>query len=91
VKRAVSFIFDFEDSVLRHARERGVDGVICGHIHSAAVREQDGIRYINCGDWVDSCTAVVEHASGEMELVRWGAGTTHAALPSSPSLQGGAP
>ncbi len=74
VKRAVSFIFDFESSVLRHAAERGVDGVICGHIHSAVIREQEGIAYINCGDWVDSCTAVVEHDSGEMELVYWGAG-----------------
>jgi UDP-2,3-diacylglucosamine pyrophosphatase LpxH len=72
VKRAMEFIFDFEDSVLRHARERGVDGVICGHIHAATIRDQDGIAYMNCGDWVDSCTAVVEHADGSMELVRWG-------------------
>lgn len=72
VKSAVSFIFDFEDSVLRHARERGVDGVICGHIHSAAIRDSGSIAYINCGDWVDSCTAIVEHQSGAMELVRWG-------------------
>jgi UDP-2,3-diacylglucosamine pyrophosphatase LpxH len=72
VKRAVSFIFDFEDSVLRHARERGVDGVICGHIHSATIRDNGGIVYINCGDWVDSCTAIIEHQSGAMELVRWG-------------------
>jgi UDP-2,3-diacylglucosamine pyrophosphatase LpxH len=72
VKRAVSFIFDFEDSVLRHAKERGVDGVICGHIHSATIRDQGGITYINCGDWVDSCTAIIEHESGSMELVRWG-------------------
>ncbi len=72
VKRAVSFIFDFEDSVLRHARERGMDGVICGHIHSATIRDHGGVTYINCGDWVDSCTAIVEHESGFMELVRWG-------------------
>lgn len=73
VKSAVSFIFDFEDSVLRHAKERGVDGVICGHIHSAVIRDQGGIAYINCGDWVDSCTAIIEHENGSMELVRWGA------------------
>jgi len=73
VKSAVSFIFDFEDSVLRHARERRVDGVICGHIHAAANRMQDGIVYLNCGDWVDSCTAIVEHADGRMELVHWSA------------------
>ena len=72
VKKAVSFIFDFEDSVLRHARERGVDGVICGHIHSAVIRDQGNITYLNCGDWVDSCTAIVEHENGRMELVRWG-------------------
>jgi UDP-2,3-diacylglucosamine pyrophosphatase LpxH len=71
VKTAVSFIFDFEDSVLRHARERGVDGVVCGHIHAAALREVDGITYMNCGDWVDSCTAIVEHRCGRMELLRW--------------------
>ena len=72
VKSAVSFIFDFEDSVLHHARERGVDGVVCGHIHAAALRNEEGITYINCGDWVDSCTAVVEHTCGRMELVHWG-------------------
>jgi UDP-2,3-diacylglucosamine pyrophosphatase LpxH len=71
VKSAVSFIFDFEDSVVRHARERGVAGVICGHIHAAAVRNVDGLTYINCGDWVDSCTAIVEHFDGRMELIAW--------------------
>lgn len=73
VKSAVSFIFDFEDSLLHHARERGVDGVICGHIHAAALREAQGITYVNCGDWVDSCTAILEHADGQLELVHWGA------------------
>lgn len=72
VKSAVSFIFDFEESVLRHARERGADGVICGHIHAAALRMSGATTYINCGDWVDSCTAVVEHIDGRMELVYWG-------------------
>ena len=72
VKHAVSFIFDFEDAVARYVKERGVEGVICGHIHSAAVKDIDGIRYINCGDWVDSCTAIVEHWDGHMELVDWG-------------------
>ena len=72
VKRAVSFIFDFEDSVLRHARDRGVDGVICGHIHAATIRDTGGLAYLNCGDWVDSCTAIVEHDNGAMELVLWG-------------------
>ena len=71
VKAAVSFIFNFEESLLRHARERGVDGVICGHIHVAAMYEREGILYLNCGDWVDSCTGIVEHLDGTMELVRW--------------------
>ena len=72
VKTAVAFIFDFEESVTRHARERGVDGVICGHIHAATMRELNGMTYINCGDWVDSCTAIVEHKDGRMELIHWG-------------------
>ena len=71
VKSAVSFIFDFEDSVLRHVKTRGLDGVICGHIHSAALKQVEGITYINCGDWVDSCTAIIEHLDGRLELVHW--------------------
>ncbi|MDP1607365.1 MAG: UDP-2,3-diacylglucosamine diphosphatase [Rhodocyclaceae bacterium] len=69
VKSAVSFVFNFEDAVIHAARERGVDGVICGHIHSATIRAADGITYLNCGDWVDSCTAIVEHLDGRMELI----------------------
>ena len=73
VKTALNFIFDFEESAVHHARERGLDGVICGHIHWATIREIDGLSYINCGDWVDSCTAIVEHFDGRLELVAWGA------------------
>jgi UDP-2,3-diacylglucosamine pyrophosphatase LpxH len=69
VKQAVSFIFDFEDAVSRAVRERGVDGVICGHIHSAAIKPLGGITYVNCGDWVDSCTAIIETEDGKLELV----------------------
>ena len=72
VKLAVSFVGDFESSVARAVRERGLDGVICGHIHVAAMREVDGIDYVNCGDWVDSCTAIVEHHDGHLELIEWG-------------------
>lgn len=72
VKTAISFIFDFEDSVIHAAKERNLDGVICGHIHWATIREIDGLTYINCGDWVDSCTAIAEHFDGRMELIRWG-------------------
>jgi UDP-2,3-diacylglucosamine pyrophosphatase LpxH len=71
VKTAVNFIFDFEDSLIHAARERQLDGVICGHIHWATIRAVDGLTYINCGDWVDSCTAIVEHADGRLELVKW--------------------
>ena len=72
VKSAVSFIYDFEDSVMHEARSRGVDGVICGHIHAVAQRTLDGLVYMNCGDWVDSCTAIVEHADGRFAIVDWG-------------------
>ena len=72
VKKALQFIFDFEDSAIHAARQRGLDGIICGHIHSASLREADGIVYGNCGDWVDSCTALVEHGDGRLELIAWG-------------------
>jgi len=72
VKGAVSFIFDFEEAVVRYARERGYDGVVCGHIHAAALKDIDGVAYLNCGDWVDSCSAIVEHPDGRMEVVHWG-------------------
>ncbi len=72
VKSAVGFIFDFEDSVMHEARARGVDGVICGHIHAAALREVQGLTYMNCGDWVDSCTAIVEHTDGRFAIIDWG-------------------
>ncbi len=71
VLRAVSFISDFENAVVHDVKRRGLDGVICGHIHTPAIRHIDDITYINCGDWVDSCTAIVEHFDGRMELVRW--------------------
>ena len=71
VLRAVSFIGDFENSVVRNVRQQGLDGVICGHIHTAAIKRIDGITYMNCGDWVDSCTGIVEHYDGRMQLMRW--------------------
>lgn len=81
VKSAVSFIFDFEQSVARHVKEQQFDGVICGHIHAAAIKPLDGITYINCGDWVDSCTAIVEHNDGRMELIEWQGGRAAAQAP----------
>jgi UDP-2,3-diacylglucosamine pyrophosphatase LpxH len=71
IKTAVSFIFSFEDSVIRHVRERKLDGAICGHIHWPMIKEIDGLTYLNCGDWVDSCSAIVEHFDGRMELIAW--------------------
>lgn len=71
VKNAVNFIGDFEDALSSEARKLNVDGVICGHIHHAAMRDINGIRYINTGDWVESCTAVAEHHDGTMEIIRW--------------------
>ena len=71
VKKALQFIFDFEDSASHAARQRGLSGIICGHIHSAVIREVGGVTYVNCGDWVDSCTAIVEHLDGRLELIAW--------------------
>jgi UDP-2,3-diacylglucosamine pyrophosphatase LpxH len=69
VKRAVSYVGDFEGAVAREARKRGVDGVVCGHIHHAEMRMIDGILYCNDGDWVESLTALVEHADGRLEII----------------------
>jgi UDP-2,3-diacylglucosamine pyrophosphatase LpxH len=71
VKNAVNFIGHFEATLAAEAARHGVDGVICGHIHCAAQRDFGGFAYINTGDWVESCTAVVEHMDGRMEIVRW--------------------
>lgn len=75
VKKALQFIFDFEDSASHAARQRGLSGIICGHIHSAVIRDLGGVTYVNCGDWVDSCTAIVEHFDGRLELIAWDSGT----------------
>lgn len=71
VKTAVNFIGDFETCLANEARREGAQGVICGHIHHAAIRDIGGIRYINTGDWVESCTAVAEHHDGRFELIRF--------------------
>lgn len=71
VKNAVEYISSFETAVARAARERGVDGVVCGHIHHAEMREIDGILYCNDGDWVESCTALAEDMTGQLTIVRW--------------------
>ena len=71
VKRAVSYVGDFEQAVAREARKRGVHGVVCGHIHHAELRDIDGILYANDGDWVESLSALVEHADGRLEIIDW--------------------
>jgi len=71
VKQAVNFIGAFQDVLTDEARRSEVDGVICGHIHHAAMETFGDVRYINTGDWVESCTAVVEHFDGRMEIIHW--------------------
>jgi UDP-2,3-diacylglucosamine pyrophosphatase LpxH len=71
VKNAVQFIADFEAAVAQEARRRGVDGVVCGHIHKADIRDIEGVLYANDGDWVESCTALVEHLDGKLEIIEW--------------------
>jgi len=81
VKRALSFIFDFEEAVAHAALQRGVDGVICGHIHWASDRRYGAIHYLNCGDWVDTCSGIVEHLDGRIEIVEWGVDARRGLVP----------
>ena len=71
VKSAVNFISSFESAVAAEARKRGLDGVVCGHIHRAEMRMIEGTLYCNDGDWVESLTALVEHQDGRLEIVHW--------------------
>lgn len=71
VKNAVSFITQFETILADAAKRRGFDGVVCGHIHQAEIKEYDGIIYGNCGDWVESLTALVENDQGELDIIYW--------------------
>jgi len=70
-KQAVQFISDFEERLVCHAKELECDGVICGHIHVPRIDQLGGVTYCNTGDWVEHCTALVEHESGELELIDW--------------------
>jgi UDP-2,3-diacylglucosamine pyrophosphatase LpxH len=89
VKRAVSYLDDFEQAVAREARHRGLQGVVCGHIHHAEIRTIDGVLYCNDGDWVESLTALVEHADGRLEILDWTQRARTAAAPTAaaPALQ----
>jgi UDP-2,3-diacylglucosamine pyrophosphatase LpxH len=88
VKKAVSYIGDFEDALTHECVKRGYQGVICGHIHHAEVREVNGVTYHNCGDWVESCTALIEHWDGQIELYQWNdveAAVTSMPIPAPPA------
>jgi UDP-2,3-diacylglucosamine pyrophosphatase LpxH len=71
VKKAVDFIFQFERNLAEYCKKRGFDGVICGHIHHAEIKNIDGIIYMNDGDWVESLTALVEHVDGRWEILTY--------------------
>ncbi len=71
VKNAVQFVYQFEEAVAHDAEKRGVDGVVCGHIHTAEIRQIENITYYNDGDWVESCTALTEARDGTMAIIDW--------------------
>ena len=71
VKTAVNVISSFEEAVAHECHRRGLDGVVCGHIHHAEMRRLHGVTYHNCGDWVESCTALIEDANGKIRVLRW--------------------
>ena len=70
VKNVVGFIGQFEKSIVRYAQDYGVEAVLCGHIHTASIRNIGGVEYLNTGDWVETCSAIVEHHDGRLELIR---------------------
>ena len=71
VKDAVSFIGKYEEAIVHYAKKYSVDAVLCGHIHNASVRQFGNVTYYNCGDWVESCTALIERENGALELVNY--------------------
>jgi len=80
VKNAVQYVSSFEDAVAQEALARGADGIVCGHIHCAEIRKIGDVTYYNDGDWVESCTALVEEACGTMHILDWAEETRLAAL-----------
>jgi hypothetical protein len=64
-------MFQFEKNLSGYCKKKGYDGVICGHIHKAEIKHIDGVVYMNDGDWVESCTALVEHHNGRWEIITW--------------------
>lgn len=71
VKNAVQFISDYEETIVHTLKNENLDGVICGHIHHAEIKTIENFLYVNTGDFVESCTAIVEHHNGELELIKW--------------------
>jgi len=69
VKGACKYVNNFEEALMRDARNRGLDGVVCGHVHKSALIESDAGLYANCGDWIEQCTALVEHTDGRLEVI----------------------
>ena len=70
-KEAVAYMSDFEELITEYCKNKKADGIICGHIHHAAIKEFNGVIYMNDGDWVESCTALVEHHDGKWEIIEW--------------------
>ena len=98
VKDAVNFIGDFEETLAGEARRRGFDGVVCGHIHHAAIKPIEDVLYVNTGDFVESCTAIAEHEDGRLEIIYWrttaaqreAAATAEAAVENAPARRAAA-
>jgi UDP-2,3-diacylglucosamine pyrophosphatase LpxH len=93
VKAAVKFVDDFERSLAAEARRRRVCGVVCGHVHKPEMRSIEGVLYLNDGDWVESCSALVEHADGRLEILEWArqVGLGPRGVPVRPALDAGRP
>ena len=72
VKVAMRFVSRFEDRLARHAKTENCDGVICGHIHTPTITRHQGITYCNTGDWIENCSALVEHSDGSMQILKFG-------------------
>ncbi|HEX4640527.1 MAG TPA: UDP-2,3-diacylglucosamine diphosphatase [Chthoniobacterales bacterium] len=90
VKDAVNFIGEFEAAIVRYAERSGVEAVLCGHIHNAGIRQIGAVTYYNCGDWVESCTALVENFDGEMELLSFCPHALTASIPTPEKEPAGA-
>ena len=87
VKNAVQYVCDFEEAVAHEALQRGLDGAVCGHIHCAEIRQFGGITYHNSGDWVESCTALVEDSAGHITILDWAAAQAAAECPAAATLE----